>query len=108
MEFGKLIEDGITCVDFWAPWCGPCVAFAPKFEEAAQMMEKENATSDENKATLIKFQKINVDEHGELATRYGIKSIPTIVLFKNGDVIGRTVGGFPSAVALIDWIKEQI
>lgn len=68
-------------VDFWAPWCGPCKAMLPIVEELA------NET-----AGKVKVCKVNVDENQELAQRYGIMSIPTFLVFKNGNLVSNTVG----------------
>lgn len=68
-------------VDFWAPWCGPCKAMLPIVEEIA------NET-----AGKVKVCKVNVDENQELAQRYGIMSIPTFLVFKNGNLVSNTVG----------------
>ena len=67
-------------VDFWASWCGPCRAFAPTLEELAE--ENNN----------IKIGKVNVDEEGELAQQFGIMSIPTLIVFKNGQVTRKSIG----------------
>lgn len=74
-------------VDFWAPWCGPCHVMAPVIDELA--------TAFEGQATV---GKVNVDEHPQLAIQYGIRSIPTVLLFKDGEVVDRTVGVVPKQV----------
>jgi len=71
-------------VDFWAPWCGPCRMIAPIVEELA----KENSGS-------LKAVKINIDQSPETATSYGVSAIPTLILFKNGEVVERLVGVQP-------------
>ena len=71
-------------VDFWAPWCGPCRMIAPLVEELAN----ENAGS-------LKVAKINVDDAPNIATKYGVSSIPTLMVFKGGEVVERFVGVQP-------------
>ena len=71
-------------VDFWAPWCGPCGIIAPIIEELAMEM-----------GDKVKFGKLNTDENPNIAMRYGIRAIPTIMLFKNGEVVDTRIGVQP-------------
>ncbi len=75
---------GLMLVDFWATWCGPCRAIAPVIEQIA----------DENAGTL-KVGKLDVDSNSEIAMRYGVMSIPTLILFKDGEPVKRMVGAMP-------------
>lgn len=68
-------------VDFWAPWCGPCKMLAPTLEEIAT-----------EQAGKVKVAKVNVDENGELASRYGVTAMPTLLYFSNGQVHAQTIG----------------
>jgi len=80
-------NQGLMMVDFWAEWCGPCRAIAPVLEELAE--------ASEGRVTLAK---VNVDENPALAARYGIRSIPTILFVKEGQVVDRVVGAASKAV----------
>jgi thioredoxin 1 len=71
-------------VDFWAEWCGPCKMVGPVLEQLSKNMDGK-----------VKLAKLNVDENQEIAMKYGIKSIPSLVLFNEGQEIGRTVGAAP-------------
>ena len=75
------INEGVSLVDFWAPWCGPCRMIAPVIEELAEAYE--------GKANICK---VNTDEEQDIAVKYGIRSIPTIIFFKNGEVVDQMVG----------------
>jgi thioredoxin 1 len=68
-------------VDFWAEWCGPCKMLAPIIDELASEYDGK-----------VKVGKVNIDEHQELATRYGIRAIPTMLIFKNGEIADQVVG----------------
>lgn len=68
-------------VDFWAPWCGPCKSIAPILEELASELGES-----------VKISKVNVDNNSEIATKYEIRAIPTILVFKNGEIVETVVG----------------
>ncbi|MBQ4273985.1 MAG: thioredoxin [Clostridia bacterium] len=79
-------------VDFWAPWCGPCRMLSPVVDEIGE------------ERTDIKVGKVNVDEQEELAMRFGIMSIPTLIVFKNGEPVKKTMGVQPKA-AIIEMVE---
>ncbi|MDR1036992.1 MAG: thioredoxin [Deltaproteobacteria bacterium] len=79
--FDEFLGGPATLVDFWAPWCGPCQALAPVLEELAGEMKDR-----------VAFAKINVDENGDTATKFRIRSIPCLVVFKGKDEVGRILG----------------
>lgn len=86
-NFNDLLnEDAPVLVDFWAPWCGPCRTLSPIVDEIADDL-----------AGQIKVAKCNVDENQDIAMKYGVMSIPTLVLLKGGQEIARTVGATPKA-----------
>ena len=76
---------GVVLVDFWAAWCGPCKMIAPILDEVAEEMPD------------AKITKVNVDEEQELAAKYGIRSIPTLIVFKDGEKVEQMVGVMPKA-----------
>lgn len=83
-------------VDFWAEWCGPCRMVGPAVEQIGKIM-----------ADKIKVAKLNVDENQEIAMKYGIQSIPSLVLFKNGKEVSRTIGAAPKE-AYIKFIENSL
>jgi len=80
-NFEATLSEGVSMVDFWAPWCGPCRMIAPVVEELADDYE--------GKAQICK---VNTDEEQDIAIKYGIRSIPTIMFFKDGQVVDQIVG----------------
>uniref|UniRef100_UPI0025EBA8A5 thioredoxin n=1 Tax=uncultured Bartonella sp. TaxID=104108 RepID=UPI0025EBA8A5 len=83
-------------VDFWAEWCGPCKMIAPSLEEIATELQGK-----------VKVAKINIDENPELAMQFGVRSIPTLLLFNNGEIVSNMVGAAPKS-RLSDWIKDGV
>ena len=92
-DFEKTITDNeIVFVDFWATWCGPCRMLSPIVDEVAE------------ERSDIKVGKVNVDEQPDLAAQFGVMSIPTLLVFKNGKLVNQTVGARPKSgvLALLD------
>ncbi len=93
-EADVLNSDVPVIVDFWAEWCGPCKAIAPSLEEiAAEMVGK------------VKITKLNIDENPDLAAQFGVRSIPTLLMFKDGQQASVQVGAVPKN-KLVDWINN--
>ena len=91
-----LLSTGPVLVDFWAEWCGPCKAIAPKLEEIAQEL-----------GPKVKIMKLDVDANQQTASQFGVRSIPTMILFKDGKPVGQTMGNQPKD-SLIDFISKHI
>ncbi len=89
-------EHPLILVDFWAAWCFPCKMVAPTIEELAKEFEGK-----------VTFAKLNVDENPKTAMRFGITSIPTLILFKNGEVVEKVIGAVPKE-HLVEKIKAHL
>ena len=83
-------------VDFWASWCGPCRQFAPTFEAAAQTLEPR-----------VRLLKVNTEEQPALSQRFGIRSIPTLMMFKNGKEVARVSGALPAS-QFTRWVTDHL
>jgi len=97
-NFDEVIQQRETpiLVDFWANWCAPCRVIAPALEELAREY-----------AGRARVAKVDVDENGDLANRFGIRSIPTLVVFRQGKIVGQVVGAAPK-VQLREMIDKQL
>ena len=93
-EIGE--HDGVAIVDFWATWCGPCTAIAPIIEQLAQEYEGR-----------LKVAKLDVDASPQTAMQYGVRSIPSVLVFKDGQHVDTVVGAVPKAL-LVERIDAQL
>jgi thioredoxin 1 len=87
---------GPVLVDFWAEWCGPCKAIAPFLEELASDMKGK-----------VMIAKINIDENPQTPMKYGVRGIPTLILFKNGQVAATKIGALPKT-KLAEWVESVL
>ncbi|MFE1243677.1 MULTISPECIES: thioredoxin [Fictibacillus] len=92
--FNTETNEGLVLADFWAPWCGPCKMIAPVLEELDQELEE------------VKVVKLDVDENQETAGKYGVMSIPTLLVFKDGQVVDQVVG-FQPKEALVELLNKH-
>ena len=95
-EQDVLKADGPVLVDFWAEWCGPCKQIAPSLEEIAKELG--------DKLTVAK---VNIDDNPQTPTQYGVRGIPTLMIFKNGQVAAMKVGALPKS-KLLEWVQQSI
>lgn len=87
---------GTVVVDFWAEWCGPCRALSPVIDEVAKEL-----------AGKVKIVKVNIDDNPETPNRYGVRGIPTLMIFRDGQVVDTRVGGL-SKGQLSEWIEKKV
>ena len=83
-------------VDFWAEWCGPCKSLSPLVDEVANEMSEK-----------VKIVKVNIDDSPDAPTKYGVRGIPTLMIFKNGQVVDTKVGGMPKG-QLVEWLESNL
>jgi len=95
-ESEVLQADRPQLVDFWAEWCGPCRQIAPFLEEIANEYD--------GKLDVVK---VNIDENPNTPTKYGVRGIPTLMMFKNGALVDQKVGALPKS-RLVDWVNENL
>ena len=95
-EADVLNAEGLVLVDFWAEWCAPCKQIAPILEEMATELEGK-----------LSIAKVNIDENPQTPTKYGVRGIPTLILFKGGQVAGTKVGTAPKG-ALMEWVQSLL
>lgn len=88
--------EGLVLVDFWAEWCGPCKQIGPSLEEISDEM-----------GDTITVAKVNIDENPMTPSKYGVRGIPTLILFKNGEVAATKVGALPKS-KLMEWIQASV
>ena len=91
-----LSAEGLVLVDYWAEWCGPCKQIAPALDEIAQDMDGS-----------LTVAKLNIDENPTTPTSYGVRGIPTLMLFKDGEIQATKVGALPKN-KIVEWINESV
>jgi thioredoxin 1 len=94
--FDKAVSENLVLVDFWAQWCGPCKMIAPVLDEI-----------DQEVGDKVTIAKVNVDENPDTAGRYGVMSIPTLMIFKNGEMVDK-LHGFQPKEQLMEWLNQHI
>jgi thioredoxin 1 len=95
-NFANKTSNGVVLADFWAPWCGPCKMIAPVLEEIDSEMSER-----------LKIVKLNTDENQQVTSQYGVMSIPTLIIFKDGEVVDKIVG-FQPKETLVERLNQQL
>jgi thioredoxin 1 len=95
-ETDVLKADGPVLVDFWAEWCGPCKQIGPVLDELAGEL-----------AGKVTIAKVNIDQSPETPTKYGVRGIPTLMLFKSGELVATKVGALPKG-QLVEWLNTVV
>jgi len=95
-DFEQSVKSGVVLVDFWAEWCAPCRRLAPTVDQLAEQYDGR-----------ITVAKVNIDDNPETPRRYGVRGIPTLMLFKNGQVAATKIGALPKN-ALYQWVQSVI
>ena len=91
-----LKSSNLVLVDFWAEWCGPCKMIAPALEEISEEMNEN-----------LEIKKLNIDDNPKTPQEYGVRGIPTLILFKNGEKISEKIGVLPKS-KITEWVQESI
>lgn len=94
-NFEEIVKEGIILVDFWADWCGPCKMIAPSLEQISEEMSE------------VKIGKLNVDENARMTMKYGILSLPSLFILKDGEVVDKIIGGVPKNI-IVNTLKKHI
>ena len=94
VQFDEVVSKGVVVIDFFANWCGPCKMLAPVLEEVA---------SDRDELMVVKM---DIDENMELAKTYGVMSVPTLMLFKDGNMVSKKIGFMPKEL-ITSWVEEN-
>ncbi|MBO5690012.1 MAG: thioredoxin [Lentisphaeria bacterium] len=93
-EFAGAVASGVVLVDFWAPWCGPCRGFLPVLDQTAEALPE------------VKVYKVNVDECTDLAAEYEVQTVPTVFVWKNGQMVRKMVG-VQTKAALVNALQNE-